>query len=269
LTDVATRRAGPRDVSQSPTLAPFTRRVIAGVYGVVNHASFAVAVAAMAYGLYHGMSQEGVPHLNFGVEGGWRFLWNGLLLLQFPLVHSWFLTPKGRSFLAKLAPFGTGRTLGPTIFTTLASWQIFLAFSAWQPVAESSWSPTGWPLHAWQALFAASWVLLLKTLVDGGFTLQTGSLGWMALWRGERPQFPGLRTRGTFAACRQPIYLAFGLLLWTGPVWTIDHLAVAVLWSVYCVVGPIHKERRFQSMYGDAFITYKSRIPYFVPKFRT
>ena len=97
-------------------------------------------------------------------------------------------------------------------------------------------------------------------------TLQTGSLGWTALWNGEQPRFPGLRTQGTFAACRQPIYLAFASLLWTGPVWTADHLVVAVLWTVYCFTGPIHKERRFQSMYGDAFITYKSRIPYFVPR---
>jgi len=87
-----------------------------------------------------------------------------------------------------------------------------------------------------------------------------------ALWRGERPAFGGLPTTGTFALCRQPIYFGFALTLWTGPVWTIDHLVVALVWSAYCLVGPLAKERRFASHYGGDFARYRARTPYFFPR---
>jgi protein-S-isoprenylcysteine O-methyltransferase Ste14 len=78
-------------------------------------------------------------------------------------------------------------------------------------------------------------------------------------------RFPGLATRGLFAACRQPIYLGFALTLWTGPVWTPDHLLLAVLWSTYCLLGPLLKEKRFLRFHGAEFAAYRRAVPYMLP----
>lgn len=43
---------------------------------------------------------------------------------------------------------------------------------------------------------------------------------------------------------RQPIYVAFALTTWAVPVWTPDQLLVAVTLTIYCVIGPVFKERR-------------------------
>lgn len=65
---------------------------------------------------------------------------------------------------------------------------------------------------------------------------------------------------------RQPIYLGFALVLWTAPVWSLDSSLLALAWSGYCVLGPIHKERRFAQRYGSTFATYRARVPYFFPR---
>ena len=67
------------------------------------------------------------------------------------------------------------------------------------------------------AFYAASWLLLTKAILDAGITLQTGSLGWWAVFRNVRPTYPGMPTRGLFRLCRQPIYLAFTCTVWTVP----------------------------------------------------
>lgn len=75
-------------------------------------------------------------------------------------------------------------------------------------------------------------------------------------------QFPPLAQRGLFAVCRQPIYLGFALTLWTGPIWTPDRLLLATIWSSYCVLGPLHEERRYLRLHGEAFARYQQRMPY-------
>jgi protein-S-isoprenylcysteine O-methyltransferase Ste14 len=91
-------------------------------------------------------------------------------------------------------------------------------------------------------------------------------MGWTAAWRGHPPRCPGLPRAGLFARCRQPNYLGFALVLWTTPAWTPDRVAVALAWTAYCIVGPIHKERRFAATFGREFEEYRRRTPYLVPR---
>ena len=59
--------------------------------------------------------------------------------------------------------------------------------------------------------------MLLKAVIDAGLALQTGFLGWWAAARGRAPLDPPMPLRGLFRPCRQPIYVAFTLTLWTVP----------------------------------------------------
>jgi protein-S-isoprenylcysteine O-methyltransferase Ste14 len=96
--------------------------------------------------------------------------------------------------------------------------------------------------------------------------LQTGAAGWWALLRGRKVDYGDMPTRGLFAACRQPIYLGFALVLWTAPTWTPDWLLLAVGWSLYCVVGPRRKEARWQRQFGERFLSYRQSVPYLLPR---
>lgn len=236
------------------------RRVIALAYGLVCHATFGVAVAWMAVGLATGMG------VGFGgLEGYGAVVTNLALALQFPFVHSFLLSRRGRHLLGRLAPQGLRRTVGTTLYAWAASAQVLLVFACWSPSGVIWFRPTGAAAAGVWAAYAASWLLLGKAMRDAGLGVQTGSLGWVAAFRGRDPVYPPMPTRGLFASWRQPIYTAFAAILVTAPVWTPDRLLVAVVWGGYCLVGPVLKERRYAVMYGDAFARYRRTHPYWLP----
>lgn len=89
----------------------------------------------------------------------------------------------------------------------------------------------------------------------------------MSLLARIRPVFPDMPTTGLFCVVRQPIYVAFALTLWTVPVWTPDQLVLASVLTAYCLLAPLHKERRLAARHGDEFARYRARVPYALPRF--
>lgn len=246
------------DTPSSPrTIA---RLMIALIYGLLCHGLFVIGVGMMIWQMYSGMSRT------FGaLTYPWSWIANGLLLLQFPLAHSFLLSRPGRAFLKRLAPAAFGADLAATTYVIVASAQVLLLFSLWTFSGTIWWQAEGITYWLLSALYGASWLLLAKAIVDAGITLQTGSLGWWAVFRNARPLYPGMPAGGLFRLCRQPIYLAFALTLWTVPVWTPDQLVIAIGLTVYCLIGPLFKEARFARQFGQAFADYRMSYPYWLP----
>ncbi len=240
----------------------FRHRGVALHYGIVCHSIFVVAIGSMALGLYSGMS------LGIGKLSGWSAtIANLCLILQFAVTHSLLLTSQGRTFLERFAPFGLGRDLSTTIFAIIVSLQLLSTFILWSPSGTIWYDPQGMVRWAFLGAYVLSWLLLIKSLYDADLALQSGSLGWWAVFRGRKPQFKPFPVKGLFRVCRQPIYISFSLILWTAPVFTPDRVALATLWTVYCLIGPIFKERRFLSRYGDDFRAYQAKVSYWRPRF--
>ena len=235
-------------------------RLYALGFGLLTHALFAIAVALMAYSLYYGLQ------FGFGPFRGYaRLLSNAVLIIQFPFVHSFFLSRRGKKALKRLAPKAIASDLSTTSYAFVASLQLICVFGLWSPGGSVIWEAEGALLGAFILLYAVSWGLLLKAMVDAGLSLQTGCLGWSAVFRGVRPKFDGFPSTGLFCFIRQPIYLSFALILWTGPVWTLDKVFLTSVWTLYCVLGPLLKEKRYEEFYGDAFKNYKRKVPYIIP----
>ena len=236
---------------------------VAIAWGIACHVLFVVGVGTMMTAMFFGMSRSlgrlGAP---------WGGLADALLLLQFPVVHSLLLSRPGRRWMAGLAPFGLGGRLSTTVYATTASVQVGLLFVLWTPSGIVWWQAQGPALAVLCVLYAASWILLLKSIVDAGFSLQVGLLGWWAVARGRAPVYPPMPRRGLFRFCRQPIYLAFALTLWTVPTLTPDQLCVALVLTAYCVLGPLFKEARFRRTFGAEFAGYQQSVPYFLPRLR-
>jgi len=236
------------------------QRWLAALWGLGCHGTFAVAVSSMFLGLADGLRPG-----HGTLSGRWGLAGNTVLALQFPLLHSFLLTRRGRALLTRFVPLGKGRDLAPTSYAWIAALQILATFTLWSPSGRVWMEPAGSARAAAFALFLAAWAYLGKALLDGGLGLQTGWIGWTAVWRDRSVRFPPLARTGLFATCRQPIYLGFALTLWTGPVWTPDRLLLALVWTGYCVVGPLHKERRYLRLYGPAFQEYQRAVPYMLP----
>src|SRR5262245_7117102 len=238
-------------------------RVAALAMAVLCHGAFVAAVASMAWSLATGM--QGARGT---VPARLAPFVNGLLMLQFPLLHSFLLAARGRQLLTRLSPVGHGRTLVLSTYALVASLQLLLTFHAWTPSGVVWHRPHGLAGAGQWLLFAAAWAFLQKALFDAGLAVQTGFAGWWALLRGRAVSFGELPTGGLFRLCRQPIYLGFAMVLWTAPVWSLDWLALACGWSSYCVVGPLWKEARWLSRFGPQFAAYRATVPYLLPRLR-
>ncbi|GAY14848.1 isoprenylcysteine carboxylmethyltransferase family protein [Mycobacterium sp. shizuoka-1] len=236
------------------------RVLIALVYGALCHTAFLAGVGAMMLAMWFGMS-----HSWGTLPAPWSWIANAALLAQFPVAHSLLLTGPGRALIGRLAPRGTGATLIPTTFVTLASVQVFALFALWTPSGTIWWQAHGAALAVLAALYACAWVLLGKAMVDAGLSVQIGTLGWLALLRDRRPVFPKMPTTGLFRLTRQPIYVAFTLTVWTVPTWTPDQLVVAATFTAYCLVAPLFKEARYRRIHGPAFDRYAQTVPYWLP----
>ncbi len=238
-----------------------TRIATALAYGVACHLLFALAVLSMIVAMFFGMS------MSFGrVPEPYAMLANAVLILQFPIVHSLLLTPKGGRILARLAPSRTAKTLSTTTYATVASVQLLALFTLWTPSGPIWWEASGSAFVVTCVLYGLSWVLLLWASIDAGAEVQSGALGWMSLMQNISPVFPDMPTRGLFRIIRQPIYAAFALTTWTVPVWTPDQLFLAIGLTSYCVIAPLLKERRFSKRYGDRFTHYRKKVPYMIPR---
>ncbi len=239
------------------------RQMTALVYGAVCHGLFIGGVGMMIYQMYSGMSR------GFGALAlPWSAIVNGLLLLQFPLAHSLLLSRRGRVLLTVPAPARLGADLSTTTYVIIASLQVLLLFSLWSFSGIIWWRAGGVAQGLLTLLYAASWLLLAKAILDAGIGLQTGWLGWWAVFTNSRPRYPGMPVRGLFRLSRQPIYLAFACTLWTVPVWTPDQLLIAIVLTAYCLIGPLFKEQRFARIFGQRFIDYQESHPYWLPRLR-
>jgi methanethiol S-methyltransferase len=229
--------------------------------GGLCHALFAAGVLAMIVAMFFGLS-ESLGTVPWPLAA----LANAALILQFPLAHSLLLTGPGGRVLARLIPGPHGATLTTTTYATIASAQLLALFALWTPSGIVWWRAEGTLFWVVTAAYAFSWLILLKASFDAGAEVQSGALGWMSLLARIRPVFPDMPTQGLFRLIRQPIYVAFALTLWTVPVWTPDQLALATVFTAYCLLAPRLKERRFAARYGAQFETYRANVPYVLPR---
>lgn len=239
----------------------FKQRAAAAGLGAICHGAFLLAIVAMIVSLHEG--------LRFGagrLTGGAAWLANGALALFFPTVHSWLLTRRGGSWLDRVVPGSLGRDLRTTSYALIASLQLLAVFALWSPIGHVISRAEGVLRPASELAFAASWLLLGKGMLDAGLDLQTGFLGWGSVARGQRPRFRSFPTRGLFRFTRQPVYVAFTLTLWTAPTLTADRLLLAGVWTLYCLLGPLLKERRILAREPDGYGRYQQRVPYWLPR---
>ncbi len=230
-------------------------------FGIFTHTVFAVSVVIMVIGLYSGLRTGQGPF-----HGWMAVLFNALLIVQFPVLHSFFLSKRGRNLMAKTAPDGLGRDLVSTTYVLVGSLQLLGTFTLWSPSGITLSDPAGWERHVLQLVFLASWIFLIRALTDSGLAVQTGYLGWTSVVKGKRPDYGDFPTRGLFRLIRHPVYVGFALVMWTSPVHTLDSVVLASVWSAYCVIGPLLKEARFLEWHGDRFARYREAVPYMVPK---
>ena len=240
-------------------VAPGSFRYLPAAYGLLTLLLFGLAVVLMNFRIYFGLDRNLFEfHLQHPL------ILDLLLLLQFPLFHSLLLGPS-RKFLFFWSQNQTLKKLSTTTYVFIASIQLLIVFLFWQFIGPTYLEPTGQLYWLFSLAFIFSNFYLAKAMYDAGLGVQLGYAGWIAAATNSKVKYPEMPQKGSFKYCRQPIYLAFFLILWLSPFWTFDKIFLALPWSLYCIFGPLLKEKRFGKIYGDKFNLYKKRVSYFIP----
>ena len=236
-------------------------KVIAIIYGLFCHGIFVAAGLLMFFTLFFGFSTQITPFEKFS-----GLTVNIILLLQFPLLHSFLLSKKGKMFLRLFYSRRFSGKLDTTIYATIASAQLFLLFFFWKPSGILLWKAEGVFYILLTFCYLLGWLLLTVSSFQAGLSVQTGALGWVSVFRNINVKYPNMPNFGLFRIIRHPIYFSFSIILWASPYFTVDKIIVAIIYTFYCVSAPLFKERRFVAIYGEKFLKYRARTPYFIPR---
>jgi len=208
----------------------------------------------------------------FGFRGGPPYLsdpWAAALfdiglLALFGVQHSVMARPGFKRRWTRLIDPSMERSMfvlatGVVLLPLVALWQ-------WIPgVVWSLNSSVGREIVTGIALLGWAYLLLATFAIDH-FEL----FGLQQSWRGFRGLLPvpvAFRERWMYRVDRHPIMTGVLIGLWATPEMTVGRLLFTAGLSVYAVIGVHFEERSLRRELGDAYESYRRRVPALVPTF--
>jgi protein-S-isoprenylcysteine O-methyltransferase Ste14 len=187
----------------------------------------------------------------------WWWVIDGVLALQFCVLHSLLLAPPVRARLDRVLP----AALHGCLFCLTTCLSLLLLILAWQRTPVVVWNLEGWPRWMVCGAYVLSWGALVYTLGLTGYGWQTGWTPFWAWFRGLPPPRRRFEERSAYRWLRHPVYLAFLGQIWLTPTATLDRLMMMGMLTVYVAIGSFLKDRRLVFYLGDLYRDYQARVP--------
>jgi protein-S-isoprenylcysteine O-methyltransferase Ste14 len=198
--------------------------------------------------------------VELGIAGG--LLLNTFLCLLFFIQHSIMVRRGFRLWLTRVVR----ADFHGALYAAASGTVLLLLTGLWQPVGSPLWEPAG----------VIRWVMITVFLAAGaGAWWGSRSLGdFDAL--GVKPalrafdnQKPLAATpftvRGPYRWVRHPLYLFSLIIIWSGPVFTVDRLLHNGLWTIWILIGATMEERDLVGCFGEAYRSYQKTVPMLLP----
>jgi protein-S-isoprenylcysteine O-methyltransferase Ste14 len=182
------------------------------------------------------------------------------LVLFFGLAHSVMARATFKQVWTRIVPSAVERSA----YVLVASAQLALLCWQWRPIAEPMlWRATGVAALVLQVVGQLGWLIALVSsfLVDHFelFGLK------QAFGRSAPATRALLRTPFLYRWVRHPLYLGMLVGLWAAPAMNVGHLLLAVLLTLYVLIGVHHEERDLLRVFGDQYRRYQERVPMLFP----
>jgi protein-S-isoprenylcysteine O-methyltransferase Ste14 len=201
---------------------------------------------------------DGAPRVPFG-----RGLAIDLgLLALFAVQHSVMARPAFKRLMTRWIP----PLLERSVFVLASSLCLAAMFTYWEPLGGAVWNVEAPAARAaiW-ALFAFGWSLVLvTTFLINHFDLFGLRQIWFYLT--GRP-YSRLRfvEPGPYRFVRHPLYVGWFFAFWSTPTMGAAHLVFAIMTTAYILVAIQLEERDLVAEHGDAYRSYRRRVPMLIP----
>jgi protein-S-isoprenylcysteine O-methyltransferase Ste14 len=228
--------------------------LIAGAYGLGGG-----GMATWLVFLFWGPWIRPTPH--FGAAGG--LLVDTLLCLLFFIQHSIMVRRRFRLWLIRTVR----AELHGALYASVSGACLLVLILFWQPAGPPLWLPPSSIRWAMAGIF----LLAVAGAWWGASALgEFDALGIkpaLGVFRRRQTNTPMVLTiRGPYRWVRHPLYLFSLIIIWSGPVYTVDRLLHNFLWSTWIVIGAHFEERDLVTCFGHAYRSYRQSVPMLLPK---
>lgn len=184
------------------------------------------------------------------------------LILLFGLQHSVMARASFKGWLAGIVPEPAVRS----VYVLASSIVLAVVYLWWQPVPIAIWNHNdGWQHTVLVALFWTGWAMTLaSTFLIDHFDL-FGLRQVTLLVRGTPYTPVPFKESWVYERVRHPLMASFLIAFWATPRMTVGHLVFSLGMTIYILVGVWFEERDLVRSHGDAYGSYRKRVPMIVP----
>jgi protein-S-isoprenylcysteine O-methyltransferase Ste14 len=187
---------------------------------------------------------------------------DALLLGAFAIQHSVMARPGFKAVWTRIVP----RSVERTTYVLIASLLLFLIYWQWRPITGAVWNVTNEAgrMALW-AIFGLGWlIVLLSTFMISHWDL-FGLRQVLLNFQGKAYSHPEFTTHGFYRVVRHPIMLGFIVAFWATPAMSVGHLVFAIATTAYILIALQLEEKDLVAALGDAYRSYRARVPMLVP----
>lgn len=232
------------------------------LYGVI---CYAIGMAGLFYFILFVGGWDFLPvHIESREPGppGTALLVNFGLMALWSVQHTVMARQGFKEAWTKIIP----KPMERATYVLISGILMFILSFYWQPIGGGLWNVEGTTLGTiLVVLYAVGWfVVVLSSFLINHFELFGLYQVWLHFKQAPEPA-PKFTQRFLYKIVRHP--LQFGILmgLWFTPNMSTTHLCLAVLMTIYILIGLHYEEIDLENTLGDDYRNYKNRVRGLVP----